>query len=145
MTNQNVIQIERGFPVAPAVLWSLWTEARHLSAWFGPHISLEPRAGGAFREVWTNEGHQTITSGTIVTFDPPKTLAWTWADEDWTGTTLLTLSILAERNGVRLTLIHSGWHDLAENASGSLRDAHAAGWTMHLTNLERYCLTLLGK
>jgi hypothetical protein len=61
------------------------------------------------------------------------------------GQTLLTLSILAERNGARLTLIHSGWHDLAENASGSLRDAHAAGWTLHLTNLERYCLTLLDK
>jgi uncharacterized protein YndB with AHSA1/START domain len=102
-------------------------------------------APSAFREVWTNDGRQTVTSGTIVTFDPPTTLAWTWADDDWSGATLLTLSILAERNGARLTLIHSGWHDLAENASGSLRDAHAAGWTLHLTNLERYCLTLLDK
>lgn len=144
MTDTDRIHLDRDLPADPETVWRLWTDPDHLAGWFGPHVSLDARPGGTFRERWTKDGRPTVTAGTITICAPPTDLAWTWADDDWTGQTLLTLSFEAIPDGTRLTLVHSGWQTLPAASRDSLREAHHQGWAMHLDSLERYCTTLAG-
>lgn len=95
MTDSDRIHLTRHLPVDARTLWTLWTNPDHLAAWFGPHVSLDARPGGTFRERWTKDGRPTVTAGTVTVCTPPTDLAWTWADGDWTGETLLVLTIEA--------------------------------------------------
>lgn len=139
MSDTSRIHMTRDLPVDPGTLWQLWTDPQHLTAWFGPHVRLNARSGGTFAENWTKDGRPTTTIGTVTVCAPPEELAWTWADDDWPGPTLLSLHFKARPGGTRLTLVHGGWDALPSRSRDQIRDEHAAGWTMHLDSLERYC------
>jgi uncharacterized protein YndB with AHSA1/START domain len=34
--------------------WKLITDANHIKHWFGPHVTLDARLNGEFREIWSH-------------------------------------------------------------------------------------------
>jgi len=121
--------------VTPARAFELF--ARDLALWWplqqfhtGPDpatCAIEPRVGGRVFERAAN-GHET-SWGTIVAYDPPHRLAFSWIvgglspDE----AQLVNISFTPEGSGTRVELTHSGWEKLGD-AAASLRERYDRGW-----------------
>jgi uncharacterized protein YndB with AHSA1/START domain len=137
MILKDAITLEVHLPTTPEMTWDLLTAPAHLEAWFGSHVRLDARLGGEFRETWSQAGRKIVTQGRVTDFRPPTAIAWTWADEDWSQTTLLTFTIRPGEASV-VQLNHSGWSKFDASLGEQLRAAHEAGWRGHLESLKRY-------
>ena len=67
-----------------SLVWRLWTESRHLAAWWGPHCftnpecAIDPRPGGQLRIVMrAPNGEEFVNVGTVRSVNPPKRLVFT--------------------------------------------------------------------
>jgi uncharacterized protein YndB with AHSA1/START domain len=118
------VRFERTYPHPPERVWSAITEPGELARWFPAKVSLEPRVGGAIE--FTDDPNVAPRSGTILEFDPPRLLAYTWGSDELhfrlepTGTggcTLTFVNVLEARNSA------------ARNA---------AGWTVCLAELDKH-------
>lgn len=135
----DTIELSALLPLPQAIVWTLLTEPKHLQAWFGPRISLEPRLGGQFREEWMNDaGRRVVTSGRVEEFRPPESIAWSWADEDWGATTRVRFALDGQGDETELFLEHSGWSAFPEALGDELKREHEVGWRKHLESLARY-------
>lgn len=88
--------------------------------------SMEGRAGGRIYET-LDDGSQ-ADWGTVVRWDPPASLAFTWHPGRSADTAQqVTVSFEAVAGGTRLDLVHRGWELLGERAQ-ELRESYDSGW-----------------
>lgn len=118
--------------------WQLLTEPRHIRAWWGGHVSLDPRPAGALREVWSDGARDVVTAGLVRRILPPRLLAMSWADDDWPGETEVSFALTEKDAATELVLVHSGWDIHPQEKRKGLIEAHAQGWAGHLQRLTRY-------
>ncbi len=71
----------------------------------------------------------------LVTFDPPREIAFTWDANDIQCETLVTIELLEEAGGTRIRLRHSNFNMAAADAEAIVRQ-HDEGWTEHLDFLQ---------
>jgi uncharacterized protein YndB with AHSA1/START domain len=116
------------------------TDPIHLKTWFGKHVSLDAKLGGEFREVWSQNGREIVTTGRVEEYNPPFAIAWTWRDDNWIATTRLRLTFSAAAEETRVRLVHLGWGNFPESLGEELRTVHAEGWRQHLDSLRRYAI-----
>jgi uncharacterized protein YndB with AHSA1/START domain len=88
--------------------------------------TIEPRVGGRVFER-AADGRETPW-GTILAYDPPHRLAFSWivqlsAEQEQ----LVDIRFTAEDRGTRVELTHSGWEKLGD-AAASLRERYDRGW-----------------
>jgi uncharacterized protein YndB with AHSA1/START domain len=132
-----VLAIE--LPASAMRIWSALIDPGQIHAWWGDHVTLDPRPGGSFVERWTPPGGSSVTtSGVGTRAEPGKILEFTWADEDWPAATTVTFEIEPLARGSRLRLEQRGWTALPAEERGELMEDHAAGWTKHLKSLAKY-------
>jgi uncharacterized protein YndB with AHSA1/START domain len=112
--------------------------ARDLARWWplaqfhtGPDpvdCAIEPHIGGRVFER-AADGRETAW-GTVVAFDPPHHLAFSWiiglsADQ----AQLIDIRFTPEGGGTRVELTHSGWEKLGDAAAAAaLRERYDRGW-----------------
>jgi len=120
----------------------VWAAVMSPQGWW-PGFTLDPRTGGSWTEVWSNDqGREVTTSGRVLELQPPSRLRLSWRDEDWPGETEVTITIQPVDDAevpVIVAVEHAGWDSLGA-AAVPVRDAHVAGWQHHLSELGRYCL-----
>src|ERR1700685_2648670 len=80
MVLTRTIRLERG------LVWRLWTESRHLAAWWGPHgftnpeCSIDATPGGEVRILMRSaEGEEFLNVGTVKVADEPRSLVFSIA------------------------------------------------------------------
>jgi uncharacterized protein YndB with AHSA1/START domain len=139
-------QIEREILIdAPVdVVWSVVTEPEHISGWFSDTVELELRPGGAVVLHW--EGSHTHTvQGRVERVEPPHFFSFHWVvghgSELAVGnSTLVEFSLAQEGEGTRLTVVGSGFRDLAVDDEERRRrfDDHQDGWVKELGELVEY-------
>ncbi len=119
------------------LVWRAFIEPERLAQWWG-HMELESRLGGRFVERWTDEaGRRVVTSGRIVALDPMKRIGLSWADDDWSEETHVSILLDRTMSGTRVKILHSGWDRLADGER--MMNEHKTGWRMHLENLRIHC------
>jgi uncharacterized protein YndB with AHSA1/START domain len=127
--------LTRPMPGPPETVWRLLV---HPQSWWGEHVSLAAHVGGRFRETWANDrGRITVTSGTVTRCEPPALLELGWADDDWSASTVVRITLAGRAGGTELCLVHDGWDRLPAAGRTALMQAHEAGWNRHLDNLAR--------
>jgi uncharacterized protein YndB with AHSA1/START domain len=88
--------------------------------------AIEPRVGGRVFER-AADGRETPW-GTVLAYDPPHRLAFSWVVELPAGMEqLVEIRFTAEDRGTRVELTHSGWEQLGD-AAASLRERYDRGW-----------------
>jgi uncharacterized protein YndB with AHSA1/START domain len=142
-------QIERETLIAAPVerVWTVLTEAEHISGWFadaGAEIDLRP--GGALVMHW--EEMQT-TRARIEVVEPPHRLAYRWTAHHAAGqepaegnSTRVEFTLTPDGDGTRLRVVESGFAALAtaaELARGNY-DANVGGWKQKLEQLDAYAV-----
>ena len=88
--------------------------------------AIEPRVGGRVFER-AADGRETPW-GTVLAYEPPRRLAFSWVVELSAGQEqLVEIRFTPEGPGTRVELTHSGWEKLGE-AAASLRQRYDRGW-----------------
>jgi len=108
------LRFQRRLAHAPDKVWRALIEPEHLSAWFPTDIEGERKEGAPLHFPFRN-GEGPTMEGTLLTFDPPKTLEFEWGDD------LLRFSLRPDGDGTVLTLV-----DVLDEVGKGARDG--AGW-----------------
>jgi uncharacterized protein YndB with AHSA1/START domain len=116
--------------ITPERLFPLLVEPASLVRWWPDVAELEPRLGGRVR--MTFRGGESVVTGTVTRFEPPKALGFTWVRAESPGVTTqvdFTVVPVAE-DRCRVEVVHSGWE-----AAPEVRPMHDAGWAHFLGSL----------
>ena len=124
------------------VVWAVVTEPEHISGWFSDSVELDLRPGGKALLHW--EGRPTV-HGRVERVEPPHFFSFRWVlehSQDFAedNSTLVEFSLAAEDDSTRLTVVESGFRDLAgpeEDKQGHY-DGHSRGWELELGQLADY-------
>ena len=118
------VRFTRRYPHPAERVWAAVSEPAGLRHWFPSRVELEPRVGGriAFRD---DPNLPEETSGTVLAYDPPRALAFTWGGDE------LHLTVEPDGEGAVLTLLN-----VLEARDTAARNA--AGWTVCLAELEAH-------
>lgn len=99
------------------------------------NVIFERRVGGRIYEVM--RGGRTAVWGTVLEFDPPRHVAFSWhpGREPRTAQTV-EVNFAAAGEGTLVELVHTGWENLGEEAR-EMRERYDGGWTFVL---ERFAM-----
>lgn len=117
------VRFRRHYAHPAARVWVAVSEPSGLAHWFPAHVTLEPRPGG--RVTFTGDPNSAPIGGTVLVYDPPRRLAFTWGDDE--------LHLTVEPDGDRactLTLV-----DVLAATDTAARNA--AGWSVCLAELDK--------
>jgi uncharacterized protein YndB with AHSA1/START domain len=137
-------RIEREIVIdAPVeVVWSVVTEPEYISGWFSDSADVDLKPGGRAVLHWNEFG---TVQGRVERVEPPHFFSFRWAvdpgrDIDEGNSTLVEFSLRAERESTRLTVVETGFQDLAGPEDEKQRhfDGHRRGWELELGELREY-------
>jgi uncharacterized protein YndB with AHSA1/START domain len=119
-----------------SAVWAAITEPELISEWFGDATRLDLRVGGVGVLTWDAHGSVRLV---VEEIDEPNSFAFRWArdfDIDPTpGASTLVRFTLADRDGgTELTVVESGWEDVAGDVTRGMAD-NSAGWIEELDEL----------
>jgi uncharacterized protein YndB with AHSA1/START domain len=95
-------------------------------------IHLECRHGGRFFERFS-DGEE-LTIGTVLVYEPPARVVFTWRSPGWDAPTEVDVRFTADSGGTRVELEHRGWESAGPNAAAAAK-RFDGGWD---TVLARY-------
>jgi uncharacterized protein YndB with AHSA1/START domain len=125
------------------IVWAVITEPEHVNGWFGDATEIELRPGGRLMFRWERYGN--TAHGRVERVEPPRFFSFRW--NRGTGTevrdgnsTLVEFSLREEGDSTRLTVVESGFRELALPEDEKERDAegHREGWERELDELAEY-------
>lgn len=117
------VRFVRTYPHPVERVWTAVSDPDELRRWFPSSVRLEPRAGGAIS--FSDDPYAQSGSGTVLVWEPPSRLAFTWYDDELH----LTLEPTAD-GGCRLTLV-----DVLSDRSAAARNG--SGWFVCLAELAK--------
>ena len=122
--DRRSVRFVRLIPAAPERVWRALTDPSELATWLAPGV-VEPRAGGDVRIEF--EGDDSLTTGTVLVWDPYSTLEYTWnyVGED---RSVVRYELEPVDGGTELTLEHR----LLQSGQAV---GYGAGWHAHLDAL----------
>ena len=125
---------------APAeALFDAWLDAESLGTWLRPRVVSEtraetdPREGGGFRIVMTEDGDDLLHQGTYREIDRPNRLVFTWSSAS-TDHRDSVVTVTFERLESGSTMVEIRQVGLPDEEA---RAGHTEGWSDILAELER--------
>ena len=134
-------RIERTVEIAhpQAKVWAALTTAEGLSAWFGKEAGIDLRPGGSAWMKW-DSGH--TADMRVERVEEPTVFGFTWQieelPEDDPRRTYVEFTLLPTDTGTRLTVVESGFAQLAEDAHSKAYGGNTQGWASELGELVSY-------
>lgn len=135
------LQLTRDFPVLPERLFAAVTKQADLLQWWGPEgmhcpeHTLDLTQLGPWHSVMMNsEGQRFKVSGQVTSYDPPRSVGFTWAwhdpDDNRGAESHVTFTVTGTATGARLVLDHR------ELADDEISANHEQGWSSSLRKLD---------
>jgi uncharacterized protein YndB with AHSA1/START domain len=144
ITAERTVTLTRVIDAPRELVFRLWTEPKHMAAWWGPRgfdnpvCELDVRAGGAIRiHMRGPDGMVYPMTGTFREIMPPRRLVFEAVAEDQAGNALLrslTVVTFAEEGGKTKLTVHADAIGLSPLAPQMLAGMEA-GWTQSLEKL----------
>ena len=134
-------RIERTIELAhsPSQVWTALTTAEGLGTWFGNEAAIDLRPGGSGQMSWT-EGPTVELR--VERVEEPAVFGFTWPvfglPDDDPRRTYVEFTLKPAGTGTRLTVVESGFAQLADDAYGKAYDGNADGWGRELAELADY-------
>ena len=124
------------------VVWAVVTQPEHISGWFSESVEIDLTPGGTLALHWDRHGTR---HGRVERVEPPHFFSFRWVvrpDEDIIedNSTLVEFTLRAEGESTRLTVVETGFDDLAgtDDEQREHFDDHSRGWEHELDQLEEY-------
>ncbi|RDI68205.1 SRPBCC domain-containing protein [Nocardia pseudobrasiliensis] len=135
-------RIERTIELAhpPAKVWDALTTAEGLGTWFGNEAGIELRPGGTGWMRWNEGGHRADLR--VERVEEPRVFGFTWhifgLPEEDPRRTYVEFTLEPVSSGTRLTVVESGFAQLAEDAYKVAFEGNVRGWRSELDELVSY-------
>jgi uncharacterized protein YndB with AHSA1/START domain len=122
------------------VVWTVVTKPEHISGWFSDSVELDLKPGGRALFHWDGQGS---VPGRVERVEEPHFLSFRWAvgpdkeatEDRWT---LVEFKLSAEGDSTRLTVVESGFRELAAADAQESFEGHTRGWQLELGQLIDY-------
>jgi uncharacterized protein YndB with AHSA1/START domain len=118
------------------------TEREHISGGLSDSVELDLRPGGRAVLHWDERGSVHVR---VERVEPPHSFSFRWvvpldSDLGEDNSTLVEFSLRAEGDSTRLTVVESGFRDLAgrDDEKQGHFDSHRRGWELELGELDDY-------
>lgn len=135
--SENTVVVKRVIKAAPDQVFEAFTNPGIMSKWFygmedgTSEVSNTLRVGGGFSiNMRTGGGTEYMHKGEYREIVPFEKLVFTW-NSDFAKDSVVTVSFRKAAGGTEVTIEH-------EFLALSERENHRRGWTVCLSNLERY-------
>ena len=134
-------RIERTVEIAhpPAKVWAALTTAEGLGTWFGNWATIDLRPGGSASMRW-DHGH--TADMRVERVEEPTVFGFTWhingLPEDDPRRTYVEFALSPTDTGTQLTVVESGFGQLADDIYSSAYDGNSKGWASELGELVSY-------
>lgn len=134
-------RIERVVELAhpPATVWTALTTADGLGTWFGDKATIDLRPGGAASVTWADGPDADLR---IERVEEPAVFGFTWhidgLPEGDPRRTYVEFTLEPTGAGTRLTVVETGFAQIAGEAHQSAYDGNTSGWARELDDLVRY-------
>jgi uncharacterized protein YndB with AHSA1/START domain len=134
-------RIERVVEIAhpPSKVWAALTTAEGLGTWFGERATIDLRPGGAATLAW-NEGFTQDLR--VERVEEPRVFAFTWhiygLPDDDPRRTYVEFTLEPVDSGTRLTVVETGFAQLADDAHDKAFGGNVKGWASELGELVAY-------
>jgi uncharacterized protein YndB with AHSA1/START domain len=123
----------------PARVWAALTTAEGLASWFGQTASIDLRPGGAAEMTWTSGDRAELR---VERVEEPTVFAFTWhlygLPADDPRRTYVEFSLEPVGVGTRLTVVESGFGQLADGEHDTAFKGNTEGWAAELGELVEY-------
>ena len=120
---EGAIRFERSYDATPEEVWEAVTEPESIRRWLFGDAVLEPRVGGRFQIVWSEDER---TGGAVLAWEPPRVLEVEWNEGG--DRTVVRIEIESSNGGAVLVLDH-------RNLTPEIAIGVGAGWHSHLDAL----------
>lgn len=117
------VRFERTYTHPVERVWAAVTDPKEMAHWFPSSVAFEPAVGAEI--TFSGDPHTDDTAGVVLTFDPPRRFAFTWAGDELH----LELEPVGDAQ-CRLILINV----LRDRAAAA---RNAAGWSVCLAELDK--------
>jgi len=134
-------RIERVVEVAhpPSKVWTALTTAEGLGTWFGNQATIDLRPGGAAHLTWNEGFTQNLR---IERVEEPSVFGFTWhiygLPDDDPRRTYVEFTLEPVGAGTRLTVVETGFAQLADDAHKDAHGGNTQGWASELGELVDY-------
>jgi uncharacterized protein YndB with AHSA1/START domain len=134
-------RIERVVEIAhpPAKVWAALTTADGLAGWFGNEATIDLRPGGS-AQMKFGSGH--TADMRVERVQEPTVFGFTWhiygLPDDDPRRTYVEFTLEPVGGGTRLTMVESGFAQLADDAYRTAYDGNTQGWGSELGELVDY-------
>ena len=127
-------------PHPPAKVWAALTTAEGLAAWFGNKgATIDLRAGGPATLDFDNGFHQDMR---VERVEEPRVFGFTWQiyglPQDDPRRTYVEFTLDPTPSGTRLTVVETGFAQLADDAHDTAFKGNTDGWAAKLDELSNY-------
>lgn len=132
--------LTRVYDAPRSLVFSVWTDPKHLVRWWGPndftlpHCEQDFRVGGIYRFCMRSPGGEDYwVSGVYREIIEPERIVFTWGrpvqEDRFHGESVVTVTFDDLGGKTKLTLHHAGFERVPD------RDEHRGGWTECLERL----------
>jgi uncharacterized protein YndB with AHSA1/START domain len=134
-------RIERTVEIAaaPEKVWAALTTAEGLAAWFGDEAEIDARPGGTAWMKW-DTGY--TADMRVERVEEPRVFGFTWhvfgLPEEDPRRTYVEFTLEPVGDGTRLTVVETGFAQLADDAYREAYDGNTRGWASELGELVAY-------
>jgi len=127
-------------PHPPQTVWAALTTAEGLAAWFGNKgATIDLRAGGPATLDFDNGFHQNMR---VERVEEPTVFGFTWQiyglPEDDARRTYVEFTLDPTPSGTRLTVVETGFAQLADGEHDTAFNGNTDGWAKKLDELSNY-------
>ncbi|MGV9674118.1 SRPBCC domain-containing protein [Nocardia sp. NPDC003482] len=135
-------RIERTIELAhpPAKVWTALTTPEGLGTWFGDEAGIELRPGGKAWMRWKEGGY--AADMRVERVEEPHVFGFTWhifgLPEEDPRRTYVEFTLEPTAGGTRLTVVETGFAQLADDAHTTAFDGNVRGWRSELDELVQY-------
>ena len=133
---ERVVEITK----PPSAVWAALTTAEGLSAWFGDKATVDLRPGGSIHMSW-NESSD-VADMRVERIEEPTVFGFTWhvygLPADDPRRTYVEFTLEPAGTGTRLSVVESGFAQLAPDDHDKAYDGNVRGWASELGELVAY-------
>lgn len=141
MTDDFTVTVRREIAAPAEDLFDAWLDADSLGTWLKPggirqtRAETDPREGGAFRIVMTDDESDILHTGTYREIDRPRRLVFTWSSPSTHHRdSIVTVTFRPAPGRATSTVVEIHQVGLPDEDA---QTAHRGGWTDALRELER--------
>jgi len=134
-------RIERVVEIAhpPSKVWAALTTADGLASWFGNEVTIDLRPGGSAQMKFSS-GH--TADMRVERVEEPTVFGFTWhifgLPDDDPRRTYVEFTLEPVGAATRLTVVETGFAQLADDAHRTAYDGNTQGWASELGELVDY-------